>query len=129
MRVYAVKAFHRFQRREKITDAMLCAALDDARRGLIDARLGGAVIKQRLARHGQGKSGGFRVLIALGTGKRAVFLYGYAKNERANIRPRQLVLLKLYADRWLGLDNEKLAGAIADGELIEVHCDKAAEEA
>jgi hypothetical protein len=69
------------------------------------------------------------VLIAFGTGKRAVFLYGYAKNERANIQPRQLALLKLYADRWLGLDNEKLAGAIADGELIEVHCDEAAEEA
>jgi len=43
MRVFVVKAFGRFQRREKITDAMLCAALDNAGKGTIDAKLGGEV--------------------------------------------------------------------------------------
>ncbi len=123
MRVFVVKAFDRFQRRERITDGMLCGALEDAQKGLIDAELGGEVIKQRIARKGQGKSGGHRVLVAFRNGKRAVFLYGFAKSERANIRPDQLADLKLYAGLWLGLADEKIARAIAAGDLREVHCD------
>jgi hypothetical protein len=129
MRAFVVRAFGRFQRREKITDAMLYAALDRASQGLIDADLGGEVIKQRVARAGQGKSGGYRVLIAFRRGERAVFLFGFVKNERANIRSDQLARLKLYAQRWLGLDGEQIAHAISDGELREVHCDEASEKA
>ena len=129
MRVFVVKAFGRFQRREKISDPMLCTALANAGKGIIDAELGGEVIKQRVARKGQGKSGGYRTLIAFRRGKRAVFLYGFAKSQRANIRPDQLAELKLYAHRWLGLDNEKIARAIADDELREVFCDQATEKA
>lgn len=121
--VFVVKAFGRFQRREKISDLMLCAALANAHNGLIDAALGGEVIKQRIARKGQGKSGGYRVLIAFRDGERAVFLYGFTKSERADVRPDQLAALKLYAQRWLGLDDAKVSTAVTDGELREVHCD------
>jgi hypothetical protein len=106
MRVFVVKAFQRFQRRERISDAMLCGAVKRATMGLIDADLRGEVIKQRVARAGQGKSGGYRVLIAFRHGERAVFLFGFAKNERANIRADQLADLTLYAQRWLGLERE-----------------------
>lgn len=121
--VFVVQAFGRFQRREKISGLMLCAALANAHNGLIDAALGGEVIKQRIARKGQGKSGGYRVLIAFRDGERAVFLYGFAKSERADVRPDQLAALKLYAQRWLGLDDAKVSTAVTDGELREVHCD------
>jgi hypothetical protein len=127
MRVFVVKAFARYQRRERITDAMLCAALDNARKGLIGADLGGEVIKQRVARRGQGKSGGWRVLIALRRDERAVFLYGFGKNERENIRSDQLAELKLYARRWLGFDDKRIKQAIADGDLSEVKCDEGEE--
>ena len=40
------------------------AAIETAGRGLIDADLGGGLIKQRVARPGQGKRGGFRMMIA-----------------------------------------------------------------
>jgi hypothetical protein len=129
MRVFVVKTFGRFQRREKFTDAMLCTAIDNAQKGLIDADLGGEVIKQRVARTGQGKSGGYRVLIAFQRGERAVFLHGFAKSERANIRSDQLAKLKLIAQRWLGLDEKQIPHAIGDGDLREVHCDEATEEA
>jgi hypothetical protein len=79
--------------------------------------------KQRIARKRQGKSGGFRVLIAFRDRQRAVFLYGFAKSERADVRPDQLAVLKLYAHRWLGLDDAQISRAIADGELREVRCD------
>jgi hypothetical protein len=122
MRVFVVKAFGRFQRRENIDDVMLCAAVKRAEKGLIDADLGGEVIKQRVARAGQGKSGGYRVLMAFRQGERAVFLFGFAKSERANIRPHQLAELRLYAQRWLGFDDKGIARAITDGDLNEVHC-------
>jgi len=129
MRIFVVKGFGRFQRREKITDAMLCNAIEDASKGLIDAKLGAEVIKQRVARKGQGKRGGYRVLLAFRSEDRAVFLYGFAKSERENIAPDQLVELKLYAERWLAFDDEQIERAIADDELREVFCDEANEKA
>jgi hypothetical protein len=62
-------------------------------------------------------------MIAFRDGERAVFLYGFAKGERADVRPDQLALLKLYAQRWLGLDDARVSAAVADGDLREVHCD------
>lgn len=87
------------------------------------------MVKQRVPRRGQGKSGGYRVLIAFRRGERAVFLYGFGKNERPNIRSDQLAELKLYAQRWLGFDDKRIEQAIAEGDLSEVHCEKRAEEA
>jgi hypothetical protein len=108
---------------------MLCNAIRDAGRGLVDARLGAQLIKQRIARPGQGKRGGFRALLALRGNERAVFLYGFAKRERESITPDQLAELKLYASRWLGLDDEAIERAIADDELREVFCDEEGKEA
>jgi len=129
MRIFVVKGFDRFQRRERITDAMLCGAVRDARRGLVDAKLDAELIKQRIARPGQGKRGGFRALIALRGKERAVFLYGFAKSERENIAPDQLAELKLYASRWLAFDDDAIERAIADHELREVICEEEGKEA
>jgi hypothetical protein len=128
MRVFVVKAFRRFQRRENIGDDMLRVAVKYAEKGLVDADLGGDVIKQRVARAGQGKSGGYRTLIAFRRGERAVFLFGFAKSERGNIRPHHLVELRLYAQRWLSFDDKGIGRPIADGDLYEVQCDEADEE-
>jgi hypothetical protein len=128
MRVFVVKGFGRFQRREKITDAMLCGAVNAATTGLVDAKLGAELIKQRIARPGQGKRGGFRALVALRGSERAVFLYGFAKSERENIAPDRLAELKLYASRWLGFDDDAIERAIADDELREVFCDEEGKE-
>lgn len=75
----------RFARKAEIGDAVLCEAIQDAERGLISADLGGGVIKQRIARPGEGKSGGFRTLIVFRANARAFFVHGFAKNETDNI--------------------------------------------
>ena len=83
MRLLKLKAFARFQRREGIADKTLSKTIRSAEAGLIDADLGGGLIKQRVARPGQGKRGGFRTIVAYRRGIRAVFLFGFAKmNER-----------------------------------------------
>src|SRR5437870_1028346 len=81
--------------------SMLCDAIARAEKGLVDANLGGRLIKQRVARRGQGRSGGFRTLIAIRSAERAVFLYGFAKSERGDIAPDKLAELKFYAGHWL----------------------------
>ena len=93
--VYAIKGFERFRRKERISNATLVEAIDRAVAGLIDADLGSGLIKQRVARPGQGKRGGYRTIIAYRAGKRAVFLFGFAKNARDNIAPDDLAHWRL----------------------------------
>jgi len=120
MRIYKTKWLARYARRERIQDASLLAAVARAEKGLVDANLGGDVIKQRVARPGQGRSGGYRVLMAFHPRARAVFLYGFAKSERENIEPDELVTLKEIAAGWLAADDAKIERAIADGLLQEI---------
>jgi hypothetical protein len=84
MRVFKTKAFARFSKQEGITDDALCEAIRQAEKALIDADLGGGVIKQRLARKGQGKSGGYRSIVLFRRGERAFFAYGFARKDQAN---------------------------------------------
>ena len=95
------------------------AAIETAKRGLIDADLGGGLIKQRVARPGQGKRGGFRMLIGFRP-DRAIFLFGFAKNERDNIDDKQLMTLREIVASWFAADDRKIAQALRDGLLIEV---------
>src|SRR5215472_11438557 len=119
MRAYQLKDA-RFQRRERIADTALVEAILAAKRGLVDADLGGTLIKQRIARPGQGKSGGFRTLIAYRRSERAVFLFGFAKNERANIDDDELKEWRHIGQLYLALDERKIKAGSAAQELMEV---------
>lgn len=116
----------RFAKKASLGDAALCEAIRDAERGLIAATLGGGVIKQRIARAGQGKSGGFRTLIVFRAGERSFFVHGFAKNEKDNIDNDELAALKKLASELLACDDESLARALASGTLTEVTCDEKA---
>ena len=124
MKVWKTKAFARFARKAGLDDAALCTAAADAERGLIDAELGGGVIKQRIAPRGQGKSGGFRVVILYRRGARAFFVYGFAKSERANISQDELAALKELAAEMLAYNEGEIMRAVASGPLIEVTCNE-----
>ena len=119
-RIYKLRGFARFQRKERISDALLRKAIDGVEAALIHADLGGGLVKQRLARPGQGKSGGYRTVIAIKRGDRAVFLYGFAKNERGNIDDEELEEFRQLARGFLGLTVQQIAALIADNELTEV---------
>ncbi len=123
LRIFKNKSFARFARKNDIADEDLCEAVRDANRGLIDADLGGSVIKQRIARKGAGKSGGFRTLILFRVKELAIFVHGFAKNELENIRPDELAALKKLAFIMLGYRDDALSKAVASGTLVEVECD------
>jgi len=122
MRAFATKWFMRFARKERISDAQLCEAVARAERGSVDANLGGNLIKQRVARPGGGRSGGYRTVIAYHAARRSVFLYGFAKNERNNIEARELDGLKNLAQVFLNLSDEEIGKALDANEMKELHC-------
>jgi hypothetical protein len=124
VRVYKVKGFARFQRRERIPDAVLARAVMGAESGLVDADLGGGLVKQRIARAGQGKSGGFRTVIAYRRGDRAIFLLGFAKNERDNIDDDELDELKGLGRSFLALRKDQIDALVEEDELMEVAYDE-----
>ena len=126
MRTFKTKAFTRFADKASISDVALCRAVRQAERGLVAADLGGGVIKQRIARSGQGKSGGFRALIVFRAGTRAIFVHGFAKSEKDNVEQEELVALKKLAAELSGYDDKMLARAVASGVLREVKCNEKA---
>ena len=120
MRVFKTKSFGRFAAKEGIRDSILRDAIRRAEVGLIDADLGVGVIKQRLARQGQGKSGGFRSIILFRRGATAFFVYGFAKNDRDNIDRQELRAFRLLAAEMLEMNEPALAVALKNGTIMEI---------
>lgn len=124
MRVLKNKAFSKWAAKEGISDSALKTAVEDMEKGLVDADLGGHVFKKRVAIGGKGKSGGVRTLLAYKVGDKAFFVYGFAKNARANIKADELDGLKKLAKELLGYTDRQLEKAIGSGALIEVSDDE-----
>lgn len=120
LRTYLGRNFVKFTRKEKIGEAQLCKTIEDIENGIIDADLGGGVIKQRISRQGQGKSGGYRVLILFKFEDKAVFVHGFAKNDMANISPEKERELKQLARFILPLSVEKIDLLLAKGDFTEI---------
>ena len=120
MRIFKSKWFQRFARKEGIDDAALLEAVERAAKGQIDANLGGEVIKQRIARPGQGKSKGYRTIIIFRRGERAVFIYGFAKSRRGDIRDDEEEQFKEAAKHILSLTEKQLAALLKRGDFVEV---------
>ena len=108
MRIFKNKWFTKFAKKEHISDEKLVEAIRNAEAGKIDADLGGGVIKQRIDREGEGKSGGYRTIILYRKGERAFFVYSFAKSERANIAKDELRAFKLLAKNLFKYDDREL---------------------
>ena len=109
-------------RKEGLTDPGLCAAVREMVAGLYEADLGGGLLKKRIARSGQGKSGGFRTLVATNKANRWFFVFGFPKNVRGNIDKDEEEGLKKLASHLLSLPPPDLSTAQRAGELMEVNC-------
>lgn len=120
MRVFKTRPFARFARSEDIADDALIEAVSRAVAGRVDADLGGGVIKQRIARRGEGKSGRFRTMILFRRGERAFFVYGFAKNDHDNIGADELRAFRKLAVEMFRLDERSLGAALANGTIMEV---------
>ena len=118
--VYKNKPFARFARKARISDADLWRAACLANDGAIDADLGGGVIKQRITRAGQGKSGGSRSIVLFKKDGRAVYVFGFEKKDLANIRKDELEAFRELANVILGYNEAEMNQRVRDGALIAV---------
>jgi hypothetical protein len=120
IRVYKTKSFARFARRALISDAALWKAAQRANEGVIDADLGGGVVKQRIPRSGEGKSGGSRAIVLFRKSTRAVYVYGFEKKDRATIGPDELEAFRELGKVILAYTAEQMAEQVSRGTLFSV---------
>ena len=123
-RVFKTRYFIRWMRKTALNDEVLCVAVNEMAQGLIDADLGGGVVKKRVGISGRGKRGGARTLVATNKGNRWFFVYGFEKNDRANISDDELEALKDLAEQLLARTGNQLAEALNDGSLMEICNDR-----
>ncbi|MFT4178674.1 MAG: type II toxin-antitoxin system RelE/ParE family toxin [Thermomonas sp.] len=123
-RIFRTRQFTRKMRKVGLSDAALLDAVDEMAQGLIDADLGGGLVKKRVALPGRGKSGSTRTIVATNKGNRWFFLYGFEKNEKVNISNDELEALKTYATDLLKRTTTQLDDAVADGALQEITHDR-----
>ena len=128
MRIFKTKVFSRYAAKEGIDDRSLNEAIKRVEKGLIDAELGGNLIKIRIARKGEGRSSGYRTLIAYKKNDKAVFLYGFAKNERDNIDSDELTSLKEIASKLIKSKDQEINNALSKGELKEIDYEEKAKQ-
>lgn len=123
-RVFKTRYFSRWFRKIGLSDVALCQVVKEMEQGLIAANLGGGVVKKRLALPGRGKRGGARTLVATNKGDRWFFLFGFQKNERANITAEELEGLREITRQLLCMTSEQLDEAVRDGSLQEICYDQ-----
>ncbi len=124
MRIFKTKWFTKWAKKEKLPNSLLIAAVEEIEQGLVDANLGGHVMKKRVALSGRGKSGGARTIIAYKVKDKAFFIYGFAKNKRDNIDVKELQALQVLATDLLSYSDKMLISAVKDNELTEVENDE-----
>lgn len=119
-RVFTTRHFSRWQDKAGLTDQALCKAVAEMEQGLIDADLGGGVVKKRVPLPGRGKSGSTRTLVATNKGNRWFFLFGFEKNVRATISAQELEVLRKTAHDWLSATEHQLGQAVMTSMLKEI---------
>ena len=119
-RVFKTRTFKRSMKKTGLTDAALCTAVQEMCDGLIDADLGGDIVKKRVALPVFGKRGGARTIVATRMAGRWFFLFGFSKNERSNIDKDELRALQEAAKELLRFNDQQLMIALRAGEIVEI---------
>lgn len=123
MRIFKNKAFRRWADEIRLSDASLSKAVNEMVYGLYDASLGGNVYKKRVPLGHRGKSGGARTIVVFKLYDKVIFIYGFSKNDRANITKKEEAL-KALAKAYFSYSDHQISQAVKPGELVEVKYEK-----
>ena len=119
-RIFKDLDFAKAARKARISDEALRTAVAEADAGLVDAYLGGELVKKRVARQGSGKRDGFHTILVFRREERAFFVHLFAKNDEASLSPQDLADLKVYARTLLSLAEDGMELALESGDLVEI---------
>lgn len=120
MRILKNKGFDRWAEKEGLNDEAILKAAEEMEKGLYEGNFGGNVFKKRVSIGNRGKRGGARTIVAFKIHNKAIFMYGFAKNQRENISGKEEKALKELAKVFLNFNDNQIDKAIQVGELIEV---------
>jgi hypothetical protein len=120
VRVFKYPRFSRFTRREGINDDELLNIVEQLEEGKPDADLGGGVFKMRIARSGEGKSGGYRIILFFKSGERTFYVHGFAKSDTANISKKELARAKKQAKTLFAMTDTQIQTALKEGVFEEI---------
>jgi len=115
------KKFNKWVKKKKLSTQALVKSLNEVVDGTFEASLGGHIFKKRIARHGKGKSGGFRTVICFKQNDRVIYLHGFSKSSKEDISDKELQSLKELATILLNMNHKELKTAILSGVLLEVN--------
>jgi hypothetical protein len=118
--IYKTRNFTRWARKTGLNDSLLKTAVLEIRSGLLEADLGGGIVKKRIALTGRGKRGSTRTLLATNRDNKWFFVFGFEKNELENISEKELATLKMLAKDLLGMTATQIKVAVGEGILVEV---------
>ena len=118
-KIVKTRYFNRWAKKAGLSDKALLLAVTEMADGLIDADLGNGVFKKRVALPGQGKRGSTRTLLATNLSDRWVYIFGFEKNDRANITVKELSALKMLSGDLLSLSKAQIKEALSSGDLVE----------
>lgn len=122
LKIYKTKPFSKWQSKSsELDDNSLVKAIHEMQDGLFDAELGGNLYKKRIARHGAGKSSGYRTIVATKLKDCWIFILGFAKNEKDNISNNELKALQRFAELLLNYSDAEIRQAITEKHIIEVN--------
>jgi hypothetical protein len=119
MRIFKNTWFNRFAGKEGITDGELIEAVNLLEAGHA-ADLGGGVYKMRLARPGEGKRGGYRVIVFFKSEERTFYEYCFAKSNKDNISEKELKAFKKTAKINLTMTDDELRNQLKKRDMIEI---------
>lgn len=114
------KHFAKWASKQNLTLEDLSNTIDEVAKGNFEANLGGAIFKKRIRFQGRGKSGSGRSIICYKYGDRAIFLHGFAKNEKSDLTQKELKAFKELAKVLLELSPKALKIAVKNGDFIEI---------
>jgi len=120
VRIFKYKWFHRFAKKEGISDSELKEIVNQLESGQYYADLGGGVYKMELARKGKGKHGGFRTIVIFKSRSRSFFIFGFPKSKMDNVDEKDLKGFKGQAKDFLSMTDEHICQWLKSKALIEI---------
>ncbi|MBF0387510.1 MAG: type II toxin-antitoxin system RelE/ParE family toxin [Candidatus Omnitrophica bacterium] len=120
MRYLKNKYFHRWAKKQGVTDSVLLDAISEFEDGLYEANLGNHLFKKRVALPGRGKSGGARTILFYQQGKKLIFCFGFEKNDQSNVTDLERKLINKLSDTYQHSTEDEILSDIKYGDLIKV---------
>lgn len=120
MEKLCTKWFNKWAKKASLSNESLLEAVDNLKEGLSVADLGGNLYKVRVQRSGKGKSSGFRTIIVYRSEEKAIFLYGFGKNEKSNIDKTELKYFKKLGNDLLTLDAKQITNSLEKHILFDL---------